>query len=85
MNARTTSADNIKKCLNDFARQMLIPVATWKSILKIGCNSLDPYKIIKTIAREAEQRGISPSIAVSRYKYETNWYKTSSFRSPKIY
>jgi HTH-type transcriptional regulator/antitoxin HigA len=64
---------------------MLIPVATWKSILKIGCNSLDPYKIIKTIAREAEQRGISPSIAVSRYKYETNWYKTSSFRSPKIY
>jgi HTH-type transcriptional regulator/antitoxin HigA len=79
------SKDPREREANDFARQMLIPEATWKSILKIGCKSLDPYKIIRTIAKEAELRGISPSIAVSRYKYETNWYKTSSYRSPKIH
>ena len=61
-----------------------LPDAVWKSILKVGCNSLDPYKIIKTIAQEAEANGISPSIAVARYKHEANWYKTSSYRSPKI-
>lgn len=79
------SKDPKEKEANEFARQMLIPDAIWKDILKIGSTSLDPYKIIRTIAKEAERRGISPSIAVARYKYETNWYKTFSFRSPKIH
>lgn len=78
------STDPREKEANVFARQTLIPDAVWKSILKVGCNSLDPYKIIKTIAQEAEANGISPSIAVARYKHEANWYKTSSYRSPKI-
>lgn len=79
------STDPREKEANEFARQTLIPNTTWKSILKVGCNSLDPYKIVKTIAQEAEARGISPSIAVSRYKHEANWYKTSSYKSPKIH
>lgn len=79
------STDTREKEANEFASQTLIPDATWKSIMKVGCNSLDPYRIVKTIATEAEARGISPSIAVSRYKREANWYKTASYKSPKIY
>ena len=36
------------------------------------------------LIKEAEGHGISPSIAVSRYKHEANWYKTASYKSPKI-
>ena len=78
------SIDPREREANEFARQTLIPDSTWKSMLKVGCNSLDPYKIVKTIAKEAEGHGISPSIAVSRYKHEANWYKTASYKSPKI-
>lgn len=69
---------------NVFAREMLMSESVWKEILKVGCKSLSPYTIVKTVAKEAERRGISPSIAVSRYKHDTNWYRTSSFTSPKI-
>lgn len=79
------STDPREKEANEFASQALIPDTTWKSIMKAGCDSLDPHRIVKTIATEAEARGISPSIAVSRYKREANWYKTASFKSPKIY
>lgn len=79
------SNDPREKEANDFARQMLIPDETWESILKVGCTSLSPYKIVKTIATEAERCGISPSIAISRYKHDTNWYRTSAYKSPKIF
>ena len=36
-------------------------------------------------AKEAEKYGISPTIAVSRYKHDTNWYRTSAYKSSKIY
>ena len=79
------SNDPREKEANEFARQMLIPDETWESILKVGCTSLSPYKIVKTIATEAERCGISPSIAISRYKHDTNWYRTSAYKSPKIF
>ena len=79
------SSDQREKEANEFAKNTLIPEATWNEILKVGCNSLSPHKIVKTIAKEAERYGISPSIAVSRYKHDTNWYKTSAYRSPKIF
>lgn len=69
---------------NAFAREMLMSESVWKEILNVGCKNLSPYKIVKTVAEEAEKRGISPSIAVSRYKHDTNWYRTSAFNSPKI-
>lgn len=77
--------DPREKEANEFARQMLIPDETWERILKVGCKSLLPYKIVKTIATEAERCGISPSIAISRYKHDTNWYRTSAYKSPKIF
>ena len=70
---------------NEFARQMLITDETWESILDVGCTSLSPYKIVKTIAKEAERFGVSPSIAISRYKHDTNWYRTSAYKSQKIF
>ena len=79
------SNDPREKEANEFARQMLIPDETWESILKMGCTSLSPYKIVKTIAIGAERCGISPSIAISRYKHDTHWYHTSAYKSPKIF
>jgi len=79
------SSDPCEKEANEFARQMLIPDTVWNDILKTGCTSLSPYKIVKTIAVEAHKRGISSSIAVSRYKHDTNWYRTSSYKSSQIH
>lgn len=79
------SKDPREKEANEFARNALIPEDIWDKILKVGCKSLCPYKIVKAIAKEAQRYGISPSIAISRYKYDTKWYKTSAYRSPKIF
>ena len=79
------STDIREKEANDFARQSLIPDTIWRNILKVGCNSLSPYKIVKTIAEEAERYAISPSIAIARYKHDSNWYKIPSYKSPKIH
>lgn len=79
------SNDPREKEANEFARQMLIPDGVWADILRVGCTSLSPYKVVKTIAAEAERREISPSIAISRYKHETNWYRTAAYKSPKIF
>lgn len=78
------STDPREKEANDFARTMLISDNVWNSIMKAGCKSLSPFKIVQTIANEAVKRGISPSIAVSRYKHDANWYRTSEYKSPKI-
>lgn len=79
------SNDPREREANEFARQMLIPDKVWNEMMSVGCNSLSPYKIAKTIAQAAGSRGISPSIAVARYKHDTKWYNTSSYRSPKIF
>ncbi len=79
------SNDPREKEANDFARQSLISDEVWGQILKVGCKNLSPFKIVKTIAIEAEKHGKSPSIAISRYKHDTNWYQTSAYKSPKIH
>ena len=78
------STDPKEKEANEFARQMLIPDNVWNDIMNVGCKSLSPFKIVKTIAVAAESKGISPSIAVARYKHDTNCYSISAYRSPKI-
>lgn len=78
------SSNKQEKEANLFAMNQLIPEHIWNKIMKEGCSDLSPYKIVKTIASKSKEYGISPSIAVSRYKHDTNWYKTNSFSSPKI-
>lgn len=79
------SHDPREKEANTFAQQMLISDKTWDKILNVECKSISPHKIVKTIAQEAERCGISPSIAIARYKHDTNWYHTSAYKSPKIF
>ena len=42
------------------------------------------YNGVMSIAKEAHKKGISQTIAVARYKHESNFYKTTAFKSPKI-
>lgn len=79
------SNDTREKEANEFARRILIPDETWTRILKVQCTNLSPHKIVKAIATEAKRYGISPSIAISRYKHDTNWYRTSAYKSPRIF
>ncbi len=78
------STDPREREANEFARQLLIPDNIWNDIMGTGCKNLSPFRIVKTIAKAAKAKGISPSIAVSRYKHETNWYNTAAYKSPKI-
>ncbi len=79
------SNDPREKEANDFARQSLISDDEWSQILKVGCKNLSPHKIVRTIAAEAEKHGKSPSIAIARFKHDTNWYQTAAYKSPKIH
>ena len=79
------SKDPREKEANDFAKEHLIPCDVWNKILSGKSSSLSPHVVVKTIAKEAEKYGISPTIAVSRYKHDTNWYRTSAYKSSKIY
>lgn len=81
----TYSDDPREKEANEFAQRMLIPDDIWNKIIKAKTGSLMPYSIVKAIAYEAERYGISPSIAIARYKHDTNWYRIAAYQSPKIY
>ncbi len=78
------STDPKEKEANEYARRTLIPDEKWDKIMSAGSNSLSPYRIVNIVAKKAKEYGISPSIAVARYKHDANWYRTSSFKSPKI-
>ena len=69
---------------NEFARDMLISPSDWKAIMKVQPKSSYPAVVAKCIAEEAEKRGISKSIAISRYKHDSNVYNIKSYRSAKI-
>lgn len=67
-----------------FANDMLIAPDIWDSIMTTRPKSISPYVVVHTIANEAKKHGISPSIAVARYKHDTRCYNIRGFRSPKI-
>jgi HTH-type transcriptional regulator/antitoxin HigA len=83
-NAEEYCTDPREKEASDFAMNTLIPEETWNKILKVKASSISPYEVIEKVAKAACINGISPTIAVARYKHDTNWYKTSKFRSPII-
>lgn len=69
---------------NKYASEYLVPSHIWKQIMAGGTNSLNPYHIVDQIALRAREHHISPSIAVARYKRESNQYRLSKYRSAKI-
>ncbi len=77
-------ADPLEEEANSFARDMLIPPTLWNEILAAHSKSLDPNLVVTTIARVAALHGISKTIAVARYKHDSNYYTVKKYRSPKI-
>jgi HTH-type transcriptional regulator/antitoxin HigA len=84
IDAEGYSSDPRENEANEFARNTLIPEETWNKILKAKADSISPYEVIRKVATAARSNGISPTIAVARYKHDTNWYNTADYRSPKI-
>lgn len=78
------SNDPREKEANEFARNTLIPQKDWDKILRTKSTSLLLNKVVSTIATAAQNLGYSPSIAVARYKHETQNYNTGLHRSRKI-
>lgn len=79
-----SSQSEEEKQADEFANNALIAPAVWKSIMSSGASNLSPYAIVHTIADEAKKHGVSPTIAVARYKHDTRSYAIRSYRSPKI-
>ncbi len=77
-------ADRVEQEANNYAKDMLIPPATWSHIMKGQSLSLDVYGLIKAVASEAKKNGISPTIAAWRFKYETGIYKIPGYKSQPI-
>lgn len=73
-----------EKEADEFAKNTLIPPAVWKSIMAEGARNLSPYVVAHTIADAARRHGVSPTIAVARYKHDTRCYAIRGYRSPKI-
>ena len=74
----------VERDADTFAQNMLIDPAVWKTMISVGTRALSPYVVVRTLASEARKHGISPSIAVARYKHDTRGYKIPGYRSPKI-
>ena len=67
-----------------FARDCLIPIAHWKKIISSSASSLNPYAVSQKIGDRAKELGYSPSIAVARYKHESQRYNLKIYQSPKL-
>lgn len=75
---------NEEKQADEFANNALIAPAIWESIMTAGAKNLSPYVVVHTIANEAKKQGVSPTIAVARYKHDTRCYAIRGYRFPKI-
>lgn len=84
-NGEYSASDPLERDANKYAQDHLIPRGTWERIMLAGCSDLSPHVVAHVIAKEAARHGISPSIAVSRYKHDSSCYNINSYRSPKIF
>lgn len=80
-----SSQSKEEKEADEFANNMLIAPAIWKSILSARTRNLSPHAIISTVADEAARHGISPSIAAARYRHDVRCHAVRGYRPPKIY
>ncbi len=78
------SSDPLEMAANDFARNALISKKEWDDILSSVPKSVKPHAVVNMIATRASERGISKSIAVARFKKESEYYAVKKYRSPKI-
>ena len=73
-----------EKEADEFAKNTLIAPAVWKAIMAEGASDLSPYAVAHAVAAAARRQGISPTVAVARYKHDTRCYAIRGYRSPKI-
>ena len=79
--------DAKEKEANSYAQDALIPPQLWNSILRetaLEAKTLNPYVAMKIISKKAMANGISPSIALWRYKHDTGNYAVKGCKSPAI-
>jgi len=67
---------------NEYATNKLIPPEIWKELMRPTNLSINPYINGKTVGDRAKSMGLSPSIAVSRFKYESECFNIPAYRSP---
>lgn len=79
-----SEVSGFEKEADTFAKNSLIPPEAWKEIMNIPARMIYPEYICKLIGKKAKQMGFNPSIAVSRYKHESNIYNIKSYRSPAL-
>lgn len=75
---------HLEKEADSFAKDCLIPPKEWKEIMTVPVQKIYPEYICKIIGEKAKSKGYSPTIAVSRYKHESNIYSIKIYRSPKL-
>lgn len=73
-----------EKEADQFANNALIPPQKWSNIMAAKPKNLSPRAVVNTIVKEAKINGISPSIAVARYKQQTRNYNIRAYKSLKI-
>jgi hypothetical protein len=73
-----------EKEADSFAKDSLIPPAVWKDIMTIPAKRIYPEYICKLIGEKAKKMGFNPTIAVSRYKHESNIYNVRTYRSQAL-
>lgn len=79
------SVSDTEKQADRYASDKLIPQEVWKGkILKGTVESIDPHILAKLVASRAKANGISPTIALWRYKHETKCYNIGGEVSPKL-
>lgn len=69
---------------DEFARDRLIPPATWSKIIGGTLSSASPHAVCAHIGRNAMEYGIDPRIAVARYKHDSREYRGKAYASTKI-
>lgn len=69
---------------NRFAERSLISDSLWSDICRVSPKSISPHVIAEQIAQRAMSRGLSPSIAIWRYKQQSQTYNIKGYTSPKL-
>lgn len=83
-NQDINSTQGVEQEANNFAMNALIPPEVWREIVSQKSVSINIYSLIKVVTNEAKKRGISPTIAAWRFKYETGIYKIKGYKSRPI-
>lgn len=71
---------------NRYAERALISDTLWDKLCRRhSVSNISPHRIANEIAERARSLGLSPSIALWRYKYQAQVYNIAGHSSPKLF